>query len=72
MSFNPRWVIGKRVARVEMRPFLARDFGPEKATNPRVIFHDGSYIEFFTQETDGGEYGTGIRFTKAQKGGGQQ
>jgi hypothetical protein len=66
-NFNPRYIIGKTVARVEMRPNLARDFGREKYHDPVITFTDGSAIMFYTEETDRGEYGTGITYHTAKR-----
>lgn len=63
MTFNPQWIKGKKVARVDMRPF---DSGhKDAATHPVIYFTDGSRLTFYTQETEGGEYGTGISYRKA-------
>ena len=65
MTFSPRWIIGKTVARVEMNPFergLHQARGV--AHNPRIVFTDGSSITFSTEETEVGEYGTAIEYWK--------
>lgn len=69
--FNPRWIIGKTIASVEMRPFDAT--GPdetirrERAHNPLITFTDGSSIAFQTEETCD-EYGTDIVYIPKRKG----
>ncbi len=66
-GFQPRWIIGKTVARVEMNPFSAGGYGRgETAHNPRIYFTDGSSIAFHTEETETGEYGTDIDYRKAR------
>lgn len=62
MTFNPKWIVGKRVAAVEMRPFDDGKGG--KAHAPIIRFADGSFIEFTTEETEVGEYGTSIDYRK--------
>jgi hypothetical protein len=62
---NPQWLIGKTIARVDMRPFDASDGKSRKkrtAHNPVITFTDGSAIEFSTEETETGEYGTSINY----------
>lgn len=67
-GFNPRWIIGKTVARVEMRPFDAGNQGRgETAHDPHIYFTDGSQIWFLTEETETGEYGTEIIYRKAER-----
>ncbi len=58
MRFNPKWIIGKTVERVEMNPFESREF-PERigsmvAHDPCIYFTDGSSIAFSTEETEVG------------------
>lgn len=69
--FNPHWIVGKTVARVEMNQFpseLHRGQRPDHvAHNPRIYFADGSSIAFMTQETETGEYGTNIIYSPASK-----
>lgn len=62
MSFNPKWIIGKTVAKVDMRVFRKEEFGRSTATDPIIIFTDGSRITFTTQETEIGTYGTAINY----------
>lgn len=65
-GFNAKWIVGKTVAKVEMRPFLARpDVSREMAHDPRITFTDGSAITFTTEETETGEYGVSIDYWKA-------
>lgn len=65
MTFNPRWIIGKTVAAVEMRPFDADDHTRRKAHDPKIIFTDGSSITFNTEETERGEYGVDVLYWAA-------
>jgi hypothetical protein len=68
MTINPKWLIGKTIAKVEMRPFNSRDNG-EKGTahDPHITFTDGSRIWFTTQETEVGEYGTCISYEPGKR-----
>lgn len=63
-NFNPKWIVGKSVARVEMNPF--DDGQGRKAHDPRIWFTDGSSIAFTTEETEVGEYGTNISYSPAR------
>lgn len=69
MSFNPKWIVGKRVARVDMGTERFRAAGQVVTMhNPYIHFDDGSCIRFFTEENpDGGEYGTGIAYYAANE-----
>ncbi len=62
---NPKWIVGKTVASVEMQPF--DDGCGGKAFDPVIRFTYGSLITFFTQETDVGEYGTDIVYRKRKR-----
>jgi hypothetical protein len=65
MSFNPKWILGKKVVMVEMNLFDAGTARHNRAAhNPRIYFEDGSSIAFTTEETEGSEYGTGIVYSK--------
>lgn len=56
-----RRLIGKRIKTVRLRPFHPGIHHAETAaTNPEIIFHDGSILRFVTQETESGEYGTSL------------
>lgn len=64
-GFNPKWIVGKTIARVDMRMFdMSREFHGAKAHDPLITFTDGSSITFVTQETGTGEYGTDISYHK--------
>lgn len=65
MSFNPRWIIGKTIEAVNMRPFARGDERGGVAHDPEIVFTDGSSIMFTTEETEVGEYGTAISYYKA-------
>ena len=62
--FNPRWIVGKTVASVDMRPFRYLD-DTTTSHDPILTFTDGSSIQFIVEETAGGEYGVDIIYTKA-------
>lgn len=67
-GFNPRWIVGKTVAKVEMNSFeAAPDVNRRLAHDPRVTFTDGSSIRFVTQETEVGEYGVEIVYRPARQ-----
>lgn len=58
--FNPRWIVGKTVASVDMqRSTSGVTEDDRKICNPIITFTDGSSIRFSTQEAEGG-YGTDI------------
>ena len=66
MRFNPKWIIGKTVASVEMNPFpkgSLRESRSGVAHQPCITFTDGSRIWFSTEETEG-DYGTAIAYVK--------
>jgi hypothetical protein len=70
MTFNPQWIVGKTIASVEMNPFprgLHEESRRGIAHNPVIWFTDGSRIEFSTEETEVGEYGTAISYAKARR-----
>lgn len=66
--FNPRWLHGKTIARVEMNPFEKYDKENTGragiAHDPTIHFTDGSSICFMTEETEVGSYGTRIIYRK--------
>lgn len=67
-GLNPKWIVGKTIASVDMCPFLARpDSSRELAHDPIVTFTDGSRITFSTQETEVGVYGTSIDYRPASR-----
>lgn len=66
MTFNPKWLEGKTVDYVDLNRFptgRARKI----AHSPRIWFTDGSSIYFQTEETESGEYGTQIFYTRKVK-----
>lgn len=65
--FNPRWIEGKTIERVEMNPFNRGDGYSDVAHDPHIRFTDGSSIAFVTEETDTGSYGTSIVYIKANR-----
>jgi len=70
-GFNPRWIEGKTIAKVEMRPFDAGMALNWNAHDPIIRFTDGSSIQFVTEETETGEYGTNIVYSKSGGGHGK-
>jgi hypothetical protein len=66
-GFNPKWIVGKTIKSIDMRPFDSggHAYKREKAFDPIITFDDGSSITFSTQETEVGEYGTDITYYKA-------
>lgn len=65
MPLNPRWLVGKVIAKVEMGPFDGWPDDDHKVCHsPIITFTDGSSIRFVTEETDLGEYGTDIVYSK--------
>lgn len=52
---RPRWVRGKTIARIELRPFADGRGGT--AHDPVIVFTDGSALGFMVEETDVGAYG---------------
>ena len=61
---NPRWIEGKTIAYVALRPFDDGKGGT--AHDPVIGFTDGSKIAFVTEETEVGAYGTTIIYRKAK------
>lgn len=62
-ALNPRYIIGKRVAKVEMNAF--RDARGQVCHQPAIWFDDGSHVTFTTEEVEGGsDYGTSINYWK--------
>jgi hypothetical protein len=63
--FNPRWLIGRKIVRVDMNRFDTgrKDRTGKKiiATDPVIHFDNGAYIDFSVQETEG-DYGIAISF----------
>jgi hypothetical protein len=54
MNFNPKWIVGKTVDRIEMRPFKCGPGASQRtAHDPIIWFTDGSSISFVTEETEG-------------------
>ncbi len=70
MSFNPKWIIGKRVRAVKMNSFHPRDgyagidYG-RTMHHPVIEFEDGSEVVFQTEEhPEGDGYGVSIIYRK--------
>jgi hypothetical protein len=60
VMLNPRWIVGKTVARVDLNPF--DDGKGATAHAPVIYFTDGSSISFSTEETDMEGYGISINY----------
>jgi hypothetical protein len=58
---NPKWLRGKTISNVEMRPF--EDGRGGKAHAPVIRFTDGTCITFTAEETEA-ESGVGITYHK--------
>lgn len=66
--FNPKWIIGKTIAKVDMRPFEAGEYARmSTAHDPIITFTDGSRIWFTTEETEVGAYGTAIGYAPGKR-----
>lgn len=62
-DLNPKWIIGKRVARVDLGVF--KDAHGKICHKPSIWFEDGSHLTFTTEEVEGGsDYGTHISYWK--------
>lgn len=64
-SVQPRWLVGKTVARVDMNPFPDGRGGV--AHSPVITFTDGSCARFVVEETDTADYGVAITYTPARR-----
>jgi hypothetical protein len=62
VTFNPKWLKGKVVERVEMNPFSDGRGG--MTHDPRIVFTDGSSIRFDVAPTENDEGGVDIRYIK--------
>ena len=62
---NPKWVVGKRIVAVETNPF--DDGRGGIAHDPVIKLEGGACLSFVTVETEVGEYGTDIIYTKPPK-----
>lgn len=69
MRFNPKWIIGKIVASVDMQKIEHGSSGGGPSYDPIIHFTDGSKIWFTTIEgcDPGNEYGIDIGYTKARR-----
>lgn len=62
-DLNPKWIVGKRVAKVDLGVF--EDARGQICHSPSIWFEDGSHITFATEEVEGGgSYGTHISYWK--------
>jgi hypothetical protein len=61
MPFNPKWLVGKTIERVDMRSF---DDGRGRTThNPRITFTDGTALTFGADELEHGDgYGIALNY----------
>jgi hypothetical protein len=57
---------GKRVKSVRLHPFAPSNGGPA-ATDPVIVFTDGSSLAFGVDETEMGEYGVSLCYRPARK-----
>ncbi len=54
-------LVGKTIARVELNPFDAeRDERDSPATDPVIVFTDGTCLRFQVEETDAADYGVAL------------
>jgi len=60
-NINPKWLIGRTIVAVDMRPFDSR-MDNKTAYDPLITLDNGAQLTFTTQETDTGEYGTAISY----------
>jgi hypothetical protein len=69
--FNPNWIKGKKVDRIEMNAFWALFGVPNdrnyKVYSPTIYFTDGSHLSFIGAETETCETGVDVVYQKAQK-----
>lgn len=63
-TFNPKWIVGKTVARVEMNTFNAGG-GRGVAHDPTIVFTDGSRIAFVADELEDDGYGIRVIYVRA-------
>lgn len=63
--FSRRWVIGRRIVDVQMRPF--NDGKGGVAHDPVFVLDNGARVRFLTQETEVGEYGVEPLYDKPHK-----
>lgn len=67
-GFNPKWIVGKTVASVDMQTQEHLECGRIGVFHePIIYFADGSSIAFSTEETEIGVYGTDIIYCPARK-----
>ena len=68
-NLNPRWLIGRKIVKVEMQPFQARPnegrLSPV-AHDPVIWLDNGAHLTFTTEETECGVYGTSISYHKGK------
>lgn len=68
MTLNPKWLIGKTIASVEMNAEPARERARSPLMHkPVITFTDGSKITFTAEESDFGGYGVAINYWKEPK-----
>jgi hypothetical protein len=61
-GFNPKWIIGRTITAVDMRPFRKLEDN-RIAHDPVFTLDNGARIFFVTEETGGSEYGTSVCYT---------
>lgn len=65
---NPKWLVGKTIARVEMNPSPGEASGGGTAHRPEIWFTDGSHIWFVAEELEHGDgYGVEIGYTPSMR-----
>lgn len=69
MTFNPRWIIGRKIVEVDMHPFATGLHQPMGTTYAPVFTLDnGARIKFSVDETEVGEYGVRPVYCKRRTG----
>jgi hypothetical protein len=69
-DLKPYWIIGRRIIAVELNSFPARpdDKNSPLAHQPVIHLDNGARLDFTTEETECGVYGTAINYRKPQGG----
>lgn len=66
-SFNPRWVVGRRITAVRLN--ATRASNGSTMHEPEIELDNGALLRFLTEEDpDGAEYGVAIIYLKPRKG----
>lgn len=67
---NPRWLLGRTIIAVDMRPFDSAANGAGKgpiAHDPEIALDNGARLRFQAEETDLGTYGVQIVYIPAPR-----